>query len=409
MINVDSTINESESLSAKEAAELLSVKRQTLYAYTSRGLLRRMGSGKHSRYSREDVERLRARHEARAGHGPVAAGALRFGEPVLDTSITEITAAGPRYRGSSALELAERGETFEAVCELLWNGAQATEARAAKPLPLASLARKVVLSAERPLDRLLIALPLFAAQQPGRYGASQDEECELARRLQTSLFGLFSSAAEAARPARPSELLLQALRLERPKEQEAVNAALVLLADHELNASSFAARVAASTGADLCACLTAAIATASGPRHGAAGERVEALLAEALTLSAPERVVDERARRGEVIPGIGQALYPDGDPRAALLLRRARELGRRSKACQAALAIARVVGARGQHPNVDFALVALTAALTLPPGTATLLFALGRSAGWIAHVLEQRGSDFVLRPRARYVASPVRV
>src|SRR6478752_2529683 len=111
---------DSPSLSAAEAATLLGVKAQTLYAYASRGLVRRVGTGKRRRYLLEDLQRLQARQRARSGHGPVAAAALSFGEPVLDTSITAIDERGPLYRGHAAVELARRGVSFEAVAELLW-------------------------------------------------------------------------------------------------------------------------------------------------------------------------------------------------------------------------------------------------------------------------------------------------
>jgi len=111
-------------LSAREAAALLDVKAATLYSYVSRGLLE-SAPGTHgpSRlYARMDVERLRARHVARSGHGAVAAGALRFGEPVLESALTAIDDRGPRYRGHVAVELAKSGAPFESVAELLWTG-----------------------------------------------------------------------------------------------------------------------------------------------------------------------------------------------------------------------------------------------------------------------------------------------
>src|ERR671912_753006 len=100
--------DEASALSGREAAELLGVKRETLYAYASRGLVRSEpgGPGRGRLYNREDLERLKARHDARSGHGPVAAGALRWGEPVLESAITEVTPRGPRYRGQLATQLA---------------------------------------------------------------------------------------------------------------------------------------------------------------------------------------------------------------------------------------------------------------------------------------------------------------
>ena len=109
-------------VSAAEAVRLLGVKRATLYAYVSRGLVRSVPgeSGQGRRYARSDLLRLQARRDARSGHGPVAAAALRWGEPVLETAISDITVRGPRYAGHDAVELAARGVSFERTAELLW-------------------------------------------------------------------------------------------------------------------------------------------------------------------------------------------------------------------------------------------------------------------------------------------------
>ena len=114
-------------------------------------------------------------------------------------------------------------------------------------------------------------------------------------------------------------------------------------------------------------------------------------------------MLEQRGRRGEGIPGFGHPLYPAGDPRAASLLSAAGKLAPRPARGRAALAIADAMRRQGLPATIDFALTALTAALALPKGVAALTFALGRTAGWVAHVLEQRESDAVLRPRARYV------
>jgi citrate synthase len=157
------------------------------------------------------------------------------------------------------------------------------------------------------------------------------------------------------------------------------------------------------------ACLTAALATLTGPRHGGACERVEALLDEAAALSRPASVIEKRARRGELVPGFGHPLYPQGDPRAVPLLERAEQLSQRSaglrKRLEPAFALAKAMHRQGLPATVDFGLVALTRALGMNAGGAALLFALGRSAGWVAHVLEQRSSEAVLRPRARYLGA----
>jgi citrate synthase len=180
-------------------------------------------------------------------------------------------------------------------------------------------------------------------------------------------------------------------------------AALVLSADHELNPSTFAARIAAGTGADLAACFTTALATLSGPRHGGACDRVEALFADADRRD-PREAVRARVERGEPIPGFERGAYAGLDPRAPPLLERARRLNAESLEVPDALAdeVARLGGGA---PSVDFGLAATARALGLPQGGGALLFALGRTAGWAAHIFEQRAAGAPIRPRARYIGS----
>lgn len=397
-------MHDPSTLSAAEAAALLGVKPQTLYAYASRGLVRRVGSGKRRRYLLEDLQRLQARQRARAGHGAVAAGALSFGEPVLDTSITGIDARGPVYRGQPAVELAARGERFEAVAELLWSS---TLPAPAPVWPSLAAPRRGSTPACASLSELLLTFPTLDRAAPEWQSRTPELELEHARRLIRSLAERLSPPAARGRRVRIAELLAHGARAPRAEAASALDLALVLLADHELNASSFAARVAASTDASLFACMLAALCALSGPRHGGACDRVEALLDEAETLPTPADVLERRARRGDAVPGFGHPLYPDGDPRARPLLARARVLAKQSAALGRQLAhsfaIAELMQRQGLPPTVDFALVTLTRALGMKPGTAALLFALGRSAGWVAHVREQRGSEAVLRPRARYL------
>ncbi|HWZ91344.1 MAG TPA: citrate/2-methylcitrate synthase, partial [Polyangiaceae bacterium] len=182
-----------------------------------------------------------------------------------------------------------------------------------------------------------------------------------------------------------------------------------LSAEHELNASTFAARVAASAGADLYACLGAALNTLSGSAHGGMCDRVEALLETIGERTRAARTVREWLARGEPVPGFGHPLYPAGDPRGALLLELARNHGARTAPARTAFALVAAME-RGGHPapTLDLGLVALCHCLELPRGTAASLFALGRTAGWVAHALEQRAAGYLLRPRARYVAEPAR-
>jgi len=409
-------MHEQALLSARDAARLLEVRLETLYAYVSRGLVRSVPDARKGRrlYFREDLDRLRARHQAHGGHGPLAASALRWGEPVLDSALTDIAATGPRYRCVDALSLAEQATPFEAVAELLWTGAPPGPA-IAWPAPdfgpeLARLSR-VLPKHARSLESLAMALPALAVADTSRHGASAEAQLGRARRLLRGLAAALALPGHRERldGALRAETVARSVLLalgQRPsrKSERAIERALVLCADHELNPSAFAARVAASTGADLYACVGAALATLSGPLHGGACDRVEMLVAEAGPPARAASALDERLRRGDSVPGFGHPLYPRGDPRARLLLQTAQSLGSRSQDLRTLLAIVEAMNGRGREaPTLDAGLVAVASALGLPRGSAVGLFAVGRACGWIAHALEQQAAGFLLRPRARYV------
>jgi len=399
-------------LSAREAAAFLGVKLETLYAYVSRGRLKSLSGtrGRARRYARSELEALRARSA-----GP-AASALRFGDPVLETRITEMTAGGPLYRGRAALELARARVPFASVAELLWTG----ELPARAPVwpagpsdwPVRELA-KLVPRGCPPLLAVAIVRPVLAARDAERFDARPEAVLERARRLIPRLAAAFAFAHDPRRvgPALatndPARALAIALGAPTTKPAlELLNLALVLLADHELNASTFAARVAASTGADLYACLGAALAALSGPLHGGASEQVEMLAREAGSAAGAAAAVHDRMRRGERIPGFGHVLYPGGDPRVGPLFEAARRLAPRAPRVKTIAAIVDAMAEAGRAlPNIDVALACTCAALDLPPGQGPAIFAIGRAAGWVAHILEQYDEGYVLRPRARFVGS----
>jgi citrate synthase len=407
--------NDQQYVGAREAARLLGVKPATLYAYVSRGLLESApgDGGRARRYRRTDLDRLRAEGR-RAGTSP----ALRWGEPVLDSGVTAMTQDGPAYRGHSALALARAGTPFEAVAELLWTGAL-PDGRPAWPADAPDLAALGALAppGAPPAAFHALVVAALAPRDPGRFDLRSEAVLERARRLirtlAISLAFLQEGAARtrALRAARRAPTVAAAAAAAfgappRPRTLAALDRALVLLADHELNVSTFAARVAASAQADPYAALLAGLAALSGPRHGAASDRVEALLLEVESTGDAARVVHERERRGESVPGFGHAFYPGGDPRAALLLDTARALAPRARGAEPLFALVDAMRDAGKPaPNVDAALVALRAALGLPRGAAAGLFAVGRAAGWFAHILEQYATGVLLRPRARYVLS----
>jgi citrate synthase len=175
-----------------------------------------------------------------------------------------------------------------------------------------------------------------------------------------------------------------------------VRHAAVLMADHELNPSTFAVRVAASTGASIAAAMVAGLGALSGPLHGGAGAALAVLIEDAARLGAEDAVARWLAH-GRPLPGFGHPLYPEGDPRARAMLD-----GVPPDPAMTALAVA-AAQQTGALPNVDFGLAALARALALPGDAPFRLFALGRSIGWAAHAMEQAASGALIRPRARYV------
>ena len=396
-------------LTSQQAAAYLGIKVETLYAYASRGLVKGLpgprGSGR--RYRREDLEPLRARSA-----GP-AAQALRFGEPVLDTRITRMTAQGPEYCGHLATELARGPVPFEAVAELLWSGvlpAGPVRWPHDGPTPPWRELSRLLPVGSPPLTALAVCLPVLGSADPMRFDTEPASVVARARRLIPQLAASYAlvfdprriaAASDTADPVRALALAL-GVPLGR-KTLDLLRCALILSADHELNTSTFAARVAASTGADVYACLSAAVGAFSGPLHGGASEQVEWLVREAGSPEGAVAAVSERMRRGEKLPGFGHPLYPDGDARVPPLLEMALAHKPRMPRVRTVSALIDAMARAGRpKPNVDVALAAVCGALELPIGMGPAIFAIGRSAGWIAHVLEQTQSQQLIRPRAEY-------
>jgi citrate synthase len=397
-----------EWVTAERACRILGVKAATLYAYASRGLVRSAAGPRGGRarvYQKEDLERLKTRSMARSGHAAVAAGALRWGEPVLETRVGAIRQDGPVYRGRSAIALARDGARFEDVCVLLWDGAPFTPEGELDERRLGASAtslRALLPTDAEPFDGMLITAAALAANEARgeTQDVARDRAPALVRRLIAACgLGRGTDAVTASLEAEGcARALLVALGGKTTKASvSAMNEALIVIADHELNPSTFAARVAASAGASTTASIAAALGALSGPLHGAATARVEARAAS---------VVAARLDRGESVPGFGHPLYTNGDPRGERLIELANRLGSRQRGVRVLSSIVAAMDLVSRElPTVDVGLVALASALGLRRGAALAIFASGRVAGWIAHVLEQKEAGFMLRPRARYVGA----
>ncbi len=374
-------------IAAEEARDRLGVRSQTLYAYVSRGRVSVRPDPhdpRRSLYRAADIAALTERKSRSRKVSDVAKGAISWGEPVLASEITTVSGGRLFYRGRDAIRLAET-ETLESVARLLRGGHGAALKRTDRPKPPEAADMRA---------RAFLALAGRAAADPPARGraalALAVEAATLLDVLTDAVAGVVGGGAIHNRlafawglgPGGPGADLIRRI--------------LVLVADHELNPSAFAARVAASTGSSLAASALAGLSTLSGPRHGGATAAVVKFAAEAAQLG-PREAIASRLTEDRALPGFGHNLYPDGDPRAAALLARfdpPPELARLQDA---------VAAVTGLAPNVDFALIAACEGLKLPKDAPFALFAVARCAGWIAHAIEQGQADTLIRPRARYI------
>ena len=382
-------------MTATEALNVLHVRPQTLYANVSRGKIRAKSDEadpRRSLYHRDDILRMARRSNGRRKIEAVSTQAMQWGDPVLPSAIS--TAADGRllYRGHDAVILSDTA-TLEEIADLLWEAEPgqllATPAAAAS----AAHAPAAIAAPASALGAGLLALALRSASDAPSMGRpAADLRAEAATILATLTTAMIGPAGDQA--ATISRRL--ALAWQRPASEDLLRRALVLMADHELNASTFATRVAISTGASLAAGVLAGFTTLTGPLHGGASAEFAQLAAAARAHGAEAAIANWRAS-GRPLPGFGHMLYAEGDPRARALMKLLPELQPHTDLAAAAEAQA------GELPNIDFALTLLAAAHGLPDDAPFILFALGRCVGWLAHALEQVQARRPIRPRARYI------
>lgn len=436
-------------LTAAEAATHLGVKLGTLYAYVSRGWLKsyRRKVGRQALYRRADIEALRGltapERGVRARSLPNASSWVTIAQPTGDAStagvivaesgVSSISDGRLAYRGYPIEDLVEQA-AFEEVCLLLWNGVRPRPEEVAHlrenidlarlPQPVADALAAIGDDAP-PLLRLAVMMPALAAAEHRLLQRARLDQARLiigALPLALPLApaghsGVESGAEDATgsgaggNSGMAARLLVRVRGAAASDDCAALDRVLVACAEHELNASTFAARVVASTGADLYASVLAALCSLSGPIHGGACDRIESLFSDLANGLSLDRCLDSFSARGLLPPGFGHAIYPAGDPRAVLLKRVARATARHKGRAlyQTALKVERAVWARARlRPNLDYYLTVCVRMLGFPRGMPAAIFAVGRAAGWIAHSLEQYADNRLIRPRMRYRGSPLR-
>ena len=428
-----------EWIGAADAARRLGIKQASLYSYVSRGVLTRRTSqdGRASMFDPGEVESL-----ARRGRPRRAPGAT---ELVIESALTEIAGDRLWYRGQEATVLAT-SRTFEEVACFLWTGSF-HDAQPAGPWRATSEAIAVGAAAQAalppgtlPLERLQVIVPALAATDPLRLQLDPPAVIAAAR-------GLIAGLVDCLPPASPGEAAASGTRAgsgdaadlggaagsvnvansvgaadgsiaarlatrlcprpEQPRLTATLQAALVLLADHELAASTLAARVAASVRADPYAVVATGLGAVGGALHGGASLGAELMLASASGPADAPRVVGDLLRRGERIPGFGHFVYKTGDPRSVLLLALTRDLAAGSPRLAVADAVLAEARRRAlPEPNIDFAHAALADAAGMIRGAGEAVFAVARSAGWLAHALEEYARKRPIRPRGVYTGPP---
>ncbi|MEV2215736.1 citrate synthase [Streptomyces sp. NPDC050997] len=394
-------------LSTKEAAELLGVKPETVYAYVSRGQLssRRVPGGRGSTFDAKEVEAL-ARRNRRESSGTSGSG----GELSVRTRLTLIDTDRYYFRGVDATELAAR-HSYEEVAEWLWTGQLRPGATFTAPEAAVAAARRAVDALPEhtaPADRLRVAAIAAAASDPLRFDLSEEAVLGTARSLIPTLVAALPLARHDHRDSGPLAQRLWARLSVRTADKASLRAldrALALLVDHDLAASTLAVRVAASARAHAYAAVSAGLGVIEGPLHGAAGGLAHKLLLEVLDQGDAAPVIADELRAGRRIPGLGHRLYSGEDPRARALFDLLEDIPRAEPALAAARDIVATTARHAPlHANVDLALGVLTASSGMPATASETIFAVARTAGWIAHALEEYGErPLRMRPSGHYV------
>lgn len=389
-------------LSSEAATQRLGVKAETLYAYVSRGMIQseRVPGSRRSRFLKADVERVAARQR-----GGGRAGGL---ELIVETNLTYLDPGGVlAYRGWNVADAA-REASFEEVATWLWHGERAATPMTA-PAPMLSAARRVGSALpDRPvMDRLRATIAAVrdvdAFRDDRRPEAVATAGRSIIATLLTALPLVGTDAADGAGVAARLWPRLSATPA-KPRLIKLLDATLVMLADHEMAASTMAARIAASTWADPYLVELAGLATLGGPLHGAASSHARVLLNEVHKQDvSPAEAIARRLRDGEFIPGFGHRVYKNSDPRCDVLLELLTAIKREPVEDELVL----IMRERGlPFPNVDFAIASFAERYDMIDNAGEVIFAIARTVGWLAHAIEEYRYRLRYRPRAVYTGTP---
>lgn len=342
------------------------------------------------------------------------------------SSISSIIDGVLTYRGINIDELAEQA-SFEEVVYLLWHGKLPTKSELEQLKKAlsdnAALPESVIEQIKLyPKDTNSMAALRSAVSALALYDAeandmSPEANLRKAVRLQAQLptivaaFARIRKGEEPIAPKADVSIAYNFLYMLTGQEPdaiavEALDKALVLHADHELNASTFAARVTVATLSDIYSGVTSAIGALKGPLHGGANEAVMAMLEEIGSIENVESYINNKLANKEKIMGFGHRVYKNGDPRAKHLQKMSYELGKLTnnmKWYEMSIKIEDMVtGQKGLKPNVDFYSASVYTSLEIPRDLFTPIFAISRVSGWTAHILEQYENNRLIRPRAEY-------
>lgn len=392
-------------LGSTEAAEFLGVTRATLYSYVSRGMISSISAGGGSRsrlYRRADLLALKHRSNFRKDPDVAAEGVIDFGTPILPTAISQITEEDHLYRGRSSRELATN-YSFEQVAQFLWTGElngddlpppSAEWLVPLEPSPLAEFSADLT-----PVESLQALLPLLAHQD---HHAFASKPVALVPSAIRTLLWLTRLSTGRDYNSSVAETLAETWNA----DPERLDALLIVVADHELNIATFTARCVASAGSNLYQAMTGGLAALQGYKH-LQGQVTEArrFFGEVLQTQDPTLVVRDYLQHRGSVPGFHnpyRRLYVGKDPRVATITNVLKGLPDHDLLVET-MRVAEAV--TGEHARIDFVLAAAEPLLGLAARAIFDVIALGRTAGMLAHVMEQYESDRIIRPRARYVGA----